>query len=154
MVITPGARERPQAACDEHPHDDPRLDYVGDREDMAYAQLGQHPPRRATETSPKRSSGTLSCLSERPPDLANLTAAQPVVACVRPSIAPFLYSKRAADPRGRVMGDRSFCPVIVRQRQRNARPKPQTTIVKPADINLHSTGDTTPTIGDTPQRST
>eukprot|EP00964_Phaeocystis_antarctica_P012101 scaffold6677_cov49-Phaeocystis_antarctica.AAC.3 len=66
---------------------------------MAYAQLGQHPPRRATETSPKRSSGTLSCLSERPPDLANLTAAQPVVACVRPSIAPFLYSKRAAATR-------------------------------------------------------
>ena len=67
------------------------LDYVGDREAMAYAQLGQHPSRR------------------------------------------------------RVMGDRSFCPVIVRQRQRNARPKPRTTIVEQADIKLHSTGDTTPT---------
>ena len=75
------------------------FDYVGDREAMAHAQLVQHPPRRATETSPKRISGTLSCLSARPPDLANLTAVQPVVACVRPSIVPFLYSKRAAATR-------------------------------------------------------
>ena len=75
------------------------LDYVGDEEAMANAQVGHHPLARATETSPKRSSGTLSCLSARPPDLANLTAAQPGMACVRPSIVPFLYSKRAAATR-------------------------------------------------------
>ena len=45
------------------------LDYAGDEEAMVYAQLGQHPLARATETSPERSSGTLSCLSARPPDL-------------------------------------------------------------------------------------
>ena len=33
---------------------------------MLYAQVGQHHPARTTETSPKRSSGTLSCLSARP----------------------------------------------------------------------------------------
>ena len=66
---------------------------------MLYAQVGQHHPARTTETSPKRSSGTLSCLSARPPDLATVTAAQPEVACVRPSIVPFVYSKRAAAAR-------------------------------------------------------
>ena len=75
------------------------LDYVGDEGAMVNAQVGHHPLARATETSPKRSSGTLSCLSARPPDLANLTAAQPGMACVRPSIVPFLYSKRAAATR-------------------------------------------------------
>ena len=64
-----------------------------------YAQLGQQPLARTTETSLERSSGTLSCLSARPPDLATATAAQPEVACVRPSIVPFLYSKRTAATR-------------------------------------------------------
>ena len=70
---------------------------------------------RTTETSLERSSGTLSCLSARPPDLATATAAQPEVACVRPSIVPFLHSKRTAVTRspgsryGSVMDDRSFC---------------------------------------------
>ena len=75
------------------------LDYVDDEEAMAYAQVDQHPLARTTETSPERSSGTLSCLSARPPDLANRLAAQPEVACVRPSIVPFVYSKRAAAAR-------------------------------------------------------
>ena len=75
------------------------LDYVGDEEVMVYAQVGHHPLARATETSPERRAGTLSCLSTRPPDLATVTAAQPEVACVRPSIAPFVYSKRAAAAR-------------------------------------------------------
>ena len=47
------------------------LDYVGDEEAVTYAQVDQHPLARTTETSPERSSGTLSCLSARPPDLAN-----------------------------------------------------------------------------------
>ena len=78
------------------------LDYVGDEGAMLYAQVGQHHLARATETSPERSSGTLSCLSARPHDLATATAAQPEVACVRPSIVPFLYSKRAAATRSLV----------------------------------------------------
>ena len=75
------------------------LDYGGDEGAMLYAQVGQHHLARTTETSPERSSGTLSCLSARPPDLANRLAAQPEVACVRPSIVPFVYSKRAAATR-------------------------------------------------------
>eukprot|EP00964_Phaeocystis_antarctica_P148234 scaffold115020_cov33-Phaeocystis_antarctica.AAC.2 len=75
------------------------LDYVGDEGAMLYAQVGQHPLARTTETSPERSSGHLSCLSARPPDLATATAAQPEVACVPPSNVPFLYSKRAAATR-------------------------------------------------------
>jgi len=66
---------------------------------MLYAQVGQHPLARATETSPKRSSGTLSCLSARPPDLAFWTGTRPQVVGVSPSIVPFLYSKRAAATR-------------------------------------------------------
>ena len=66
---------------------------------MLYAQVGQHHLARTTETSPEPSSGTLSCLSARPHDLATATAAQPEVACVRPSIVPFVYSKRAAAAR-------------------------------------------------------
>ena len=73
------------------------LDYVGDEEAMAYAQVDQHPLARTTETSPERSSGTLSCLSAWPPDLASWLAAQPGVACVRPSIVPFLYKARGGD---------------------------------------------------------
>ena len=78
------------------------LDQGGDEGAMVNAQVGHHPLARTTETSPKRSSGTLSCLSARPPDLANRLAAQPEVACVRPSIVPFLYSKRAAAARSLV----------------------------------------------------
>ena len=36
------------------------LDHVGDQEAMVYAQLGQQPFVRTTETSLERSSGTLS----------------------------------------------------------------------------------------------
>ena len=72
------------------------LDHVGDQEAMVYAQLGQQPLVRTTATSLEPRRGTLSCLSARPPDLATATAAQPEVACVRPSIVPFLHSKRTA----------------------------------------------------------
>ena len=72
------------------------LGHVGDQEAMVYAQLGQQPLARTTETSLQPRQGSLSCLSARPPDLATVTAAQPKVACVRPSIVPFLYSKRTA----------------------------------------------------------
>ena len=46
------------------------LDHVGDQEAMVYAQLGQQPLARTTETSLEPRLGTLSCLSARPPDLA------------------------------------------------------------------------------------
>jgi len=41
------------------------LDHVGDQEAMVYAQLGQKPLARTTETSPELNPGTLSCLSRR-----------------------------------------------------------------------------------------
>ena len=63
---------------------------------MLYAQVGHHHLARTTETSLEPNPGTLSCLSARPRDLATATAAQPEVACVRPSIVPFVYSQRAA----------------------------------------------------------
>ena len=46
------------------------LNHVGDQEasHMVYAQLGQQPLVRTTETSPEPGRGTLSCLSARPPD--------------------------------------------------------------------------------------
>eukprot|EP00964_Phaeocystis_antarctica_P033858 scaffold19208_cov73-Phaeocystis_antarctica.AAC.2 len=50
------------------------LDYVGDEEAVTY---------------PTRSAW--------PPDLASWLAAQPGVACVRPSIVPFLYKARGGD---------------------------------------------------------
>ena len=79
------------------------LDYGGDREPMLYyAQLGQQPPWRATETSPKRISGTLSCLSARPPDLADAAITRPRVVAMFLSTVPFLYSKRAAAARSLV----------------------------------------------------
>ncbi len=79
------------------------LDHVGDQEAMVYAQLGQQPLARTTETSLATEPGhSLSCLSARPPDLATATAAQPEVACVRLSIVPFLYSKRTAAARSLV----------------------------------------------------
>jgi len=87
------------------------LDHVGDQEAIVYAQLGQQPLARTTETSLEPRLGTLSCLSARPPDLATATAAQPEVACVRPSIVPFLHSKRTAVTRspGSRFDNRSFC---------------------------------------------
>ena len=88
------------------------LDHVGDLEAMVHAQLGQQPLARTTETSLQPRQGSLSCLSARPPNLATVTAAQTMkVACVRPSIVPFLYSKRTAVTRSLVsrMDDRTFC---------------------------------------------
>jgi hypothetical protein len=71
------------------------LDHVGDQEAMVYAQLGQQPLARTTETSLEPRPGTLSCLSARPPaDLAFWTGTRPRVVGVSPSIVPFLYSKR------------------------------------------------------------
>ena len=78
------------------------LDHVGNQETMVYAQLGQQPLVRTTVTSLQPRQGTLSCLSAQPPDLATVTAAQPEVACVRPSIVPFVYSKRTAVTRSLV----------------------------------------------------
>ena len=78
------------------------LDHVGDQEAMVYAQLGQQPLARTTETSLQPRQGTRSCLSAQPLDLATVTAAQPKEACVRPSIVPFLYSKRTAVTRSLV----------------------------------------------------
>jgi hypothetical protein len=55
------------------------LDHVGDQEAMVYAQLGQQPLARTTETSPELNLGTLSCLSARPPDLADAAGTRPRV---------------------------------------------------------------------------
>jgi len=75
------------------------FDHVGDQEAMVYAQLGHQPLVRTTEASLERSSGTLSCLSARPPDLAFWTGTRPQVVGVSPTIVPFLYSKRTAAAR-------------------------------------------------------
>ena len=72
------------------------LDYVGNRETMVYAQLGQQPLARTTETSLEPRLGTLSYLSARPPDLDFWTGTRPRVLGVSPSIVPFVYSKRTA----------------------------------------------------------
>ena len=91
------------------------LDHVGDQEVMVHAQLGQQLLVRTTETSLEPRPGTLSCLSERPPDLATVTAAQPRVACVRPSIVLFVYILQVRgggarrSPSSRDMDDRTFC---------------------------------------------
>ena len=55
------------------------LDQGGDEGAMLYAQVGQHHLARATETSPERSSGHLSCLSARPHDLADAAITRPRV---------------------------------------------------------------------------
>ena len=55
------------------------LDHVGDREAMVYAQLGQQPLVRTTATSLEPRRGTLSCLSARPPDLADAAITRPQV---------------------------------------------------------------------------
>ena len=87
------------------------LDYVGDREAMVYAQLGQQPLVRTTATSLEPRRGTLSCLSARPPDLAFWTGTRPQVVSMFLSIVPFLYSKRTAVTRSLVslIEKRTFC---------------------------------------------
>jgi hypothetical protein len=78
------------------------LDHVGDQEAMLYAQLGQHPLARTTATSLEPRRGTLSCLSARPPDLADAAITRPRVVSMFLSIVPFLYSKRTAAARSLV----------------------------------------------------
>jgi hypothetical protein len=81
------------------------FDHVGDQEAMVYAQLGQQPLVRTTETSLEPRPGTLSYLSAHTPDLAFWTGTRPRVVGVSPSIVPFLYSKRTAaarSPRSRM----------------------------------------------------
>ena len=80
------------------------LDHVGDKEAMVYAQLGQQPLARTTETSLELNPGTLSCLSARPPDLADAAGTRPRVVSMFLSTVPFLYSKRTAA--GRSLGSR------------------------------------------------
>ena len=75
------------------------LDYVGDEGAMVNAQVDHHPLARATETSPKRRSGHLSCLSARPADLADAAITRPRMVGVLLSSVPFVYSKRAAAAR-------------------------------------------------------
>ena len=72
------------------------LDHVGDLGAMVHAQLGQQLHVRTTETSLQRSSGNLSCLSARPPDLADAAITRPQVVSMFLSIVPFVYSKRTA----------------------------------------------------------
>ena len=64
------------------------LDHVGDQAAMVYAQLGQQPLARTTETSPELNPGTLSCLSARPPDLADAAGTRPRVVsrCMSPCV--------------------------------------------------------------------
>ena len=75
------------------------LDHVGDQEAMVYAQLGQQPLARTTETSLEPRLGTLSCLSARPPDLADAAGTRPRVVSMFLSTVPFVYSKRTAAAR-------------------------------------------------------
>ena len=72
------------------------FDYGGDGEPRGNAQLGLHHHPRVVHPPLKRRRGTLCCLSARPPDIADLTAARTEVACVQPSFVPCVYSKRAA----------------------------------------------------------
>ena len=71
---------------------------------MLYAQVGQQPLARTTETSLDPRGGTLSCLSARPPDLATATAAQPEVACARPS--PLVGVESASSPSAQALVSR------------------------------------------------
>ena len=64
-----------------------------------YAQLGQQPLARTTETPLELNLGTLSCLSARPPDLADAAGTRPRVVSMFLSTVPFLYSKRTAAAR-------------------------------------------------------
>ena len=78
------------------------LDHVGDQETMVYAQLGQQPLARTTETSLQPRPGTLSCLSAQPPALADAARTRPRVVAMFLSTVPFLYSKRTAATRSLV----------------------------------------------------
>jgi hypothetical protein len=91
------------------------LDYVGDQEAIVYAQLGQQPLARTTETSLATEPGhSLSCLSARPPDLADAAGTRnmaPGGLHMFLSTVPFVYSKRAAAARspGSRYDNRSCC---------------------------------------------
>ena len=87
------------------------FDYGGDGEPRGNAQLGLHHHPRVVHPPLKRRRGQLCCLSARPHDLADLTAARPEVACVPPSYVPCVYSKRAALTRRLVFvfRERTFC---------------------------------------------
>ena len=78
------------------------LDHVGNHEVMVYAQLGQQPLARTTETSLQPRQGTLSCLSAQPNALAFWTGTRPQVVTVSLSTVPFVYSKRTAVTRSLV----------------------------------------------------
>ena len=86
------------------------LDHVGDQEAMVYAQLGQQPLARTTETSLEPRLGTLSCLSAQPPDLATTPPRRPHSprwrACGR-ALSHFYTpsARRRRDPRARVMDE-------------------------------------------------
>ena len=65
-----------------------------------------------TETPPERSSGHLSCLSARPPDLATATAGHsPRWRACRRALSRFYTpsARRGRVPRGRVIDDATFC---------------------------------------------
>ena len=83
----------------------------GDGEPRENAQPGLHHHPRVVHPPLKRRRGKLCCLSARPHDLADLTAARPEVACVPPSYVSCLYSKRAALTRALVFvfHERTFC---------------------------------------------
>merc|ERR1712086_1211542 len=87
---------------------------VGDGEPRGNAQLGLHHHPRVVHPPLKRRPGQLCCLSARPHDLADLTAARPEVACVPPSYVSCVYSKRAALTRALVFvfHFRTFCAVF------------------------------------------
>ena len=66
-----------------------------------YAQLGQQPLARTTETSLQPRQGTRSCLSAQPPDLADAPIQHGLVS-MSLSIVLFPYSKRTAVTRSLV----------------------------------------------------
>ena len=96
------------------------LDHVDNQEAMVYAQLGQQPLARTTETSLEHWSGArgLSLLFERAAScscfLDGDTAPRVVTVCPREHCPVCVYSKCAAaalaDLRARVMDDRTFSP--------------------------------------------
>ena len=74
------------------------LDHIGDQEAMVYAQLGQQPLARTTVTSLEQSSGTLSCLSARPPDLADAARTRPRVVAMFLSTVDVFHANQAPPP--------------------------------------------------------
>ena len=79
------------------------LEYVGDQEAMVYAQLGQQPLARTTETSLQPRQGTLSCLA-RAASCSRHCDGRTARGGVRAAehCLPFLYSKRTAVTRSLV----------------------------------------------------